>query len=120
MKTYLWTPTELQALPDGEALFLGPFAADTHASFTAQANDSGVPNPKLIVTVAPKAGTVNMVAVLPLNNPADAKAVSFEASDTCYPITANEWAQFQAEEAGHCRLPIQVWVVDGSKYTAPI
>ena len=115
-KRYLRDPTELLALPESDAKRLGLMGQGTHASFMLLAQRLGVPNPKLIITIARKNGMPSTVTV----TGEEAFNVTFDPGDQCYPIVASEWDQFLKDEPVYCRAPCQVWAVDGSKYTAPI
>jgi len=85
---------------DSEAQHLGKFKGLTYAEAAALAAKCGVSNPRLIITIHFKPETGKL--------------------DQTYPILQNEWGVFQMDEDAWCREPIEVYVVDGSKYTAPI
>lgn len=96
MRQYLQDPSHLQRLPESDAQKLGLFLDGTYAEYKAAAEASSIPSPKLIITIV--GATHNQ----------------------CYPILENEWERFQDDAPLYCTRPSEVWVVDGSKYTAPI
>lgn len=84
---------------------LGAMTEGAHASFQKQANAAGIPRPQLIITW-----------VFKISSPMGYQA----GAEVAYPISAGEWQDFLNDIPTYCVEPPLVYVVDGSKYTAPI
>ena len=120
--TYLWTPAEIRNLPSTEAHKFGLMQDFTYNNALAQAKTIFGSSGKLICTIEPPPNTTNNLQII-TGTGANSKSTPFEitANDTCYPIIREEWYVFlEDEKAGRVRHPMELWAVDGNKYTAPI
>jgi hypothetical protein len=97
--------TTKERLEEVAVLALGPMTGDSYAGFMTQAQASGLDLPQLMLEWVFKRST-------PMGYQAGAQVI--------YPISADEWEDFQNDIPLYCVAVPNVYVVDGLKYTAPI
>jgi len=119
-RTYLWKPYELPKLSTNDAVHLGLMKEMSHNDAITKARNSLGDNALLICTIEPYTNKKNELQIVGMDQNRDSIKYVIDAYDSCYPITRDEWEQFIHDEKTYCRNPIQLWAVDGSKYTAPI
>ena len=120
--TYLWTPKEIRNLSSTEAYKFGLMRDFTYNDAHFRAKTIFGNHAKLICTIEPQPNSTNKLQMI-TGTDTKSKSISFEitAMDTCYPILNQEWDVFlRDEKAGMVRHPMELWAVDGDKYTAPI
>ena len=120
--TYLWSPTEIRNLSPKFAHKFGLMRDFTYNNALARAKTIFGSSGKLICTIEPPSNTTNTLQMV-TGTGANVKSTHFEttARDQCYPISEMEWDIFiRDEKTGAVRCPMELWAVDGNKYTAPI
>ena len=124
VRKYLMCPSDIRALPPTDTYKLGNMHDTTYDKAMEQAkeNFSQCEEYLLICTIEFKPDTQNQVACETLDekfNVIQYKPIVFNANDQCYPISKGEWDEFLSDE-DKLRAPMELWVVDKTKYTAPI
>lgn len=79
----------------------------TYAQFMTMANQSGVSNPQLMLAMTWKKSQTAFLDIP-------------EGAQTVYPIADFEWNDFVSDIPTYMKVNPEVWVVDGSRFTAPI
>jgi hypothetical protein len=96
VKTYLWTPEDLER----EGTLLGSFRGSSYDDMQARAREVGLANgmghPALGLTLRLRPST--------------------GLNDQPYPVSPSEWDQFQFDEPSYCREPVRVYAFDGGKF----
>ena len=117
-RRYLMKPSELLELSQENGICLGQMNNTNYNNAITLARNKFNRHALLICTIEPVSNQKNQLQmIIPGQDP-----IPFEinASDTCYPISNEEWNQFILDEKTYCRNPMMLWAVDGEQFTAPI
>ena len=120
MVVYLWKPIDIRQLSiRQEVVYVGDLRDLQWQDVLSEMAKSPWTNPKVIITVEFKPNTTNKIT---MTSGQLTQHVEMEAIDQCYPLyEEEEWDKFKNDDInGTYRNPIEVYIADGNKYTAPI
>ena len=122
---YLMSPSDIRGLPPSDALRLGLMKDFTYKSaMKAAKKQFSAKIYLLICTIEFKSNTTQTFSSAIMDE--NLEIISKEpitytnTDDQCYPISDEEWSSFLGDENETTRTPMEIWVVDRTKYTAPI
>lgn len=120
---YLWKPSDIRSLNSTQAVKLGlmnQFKSYDEAKAKSKNLFNG--NERLICTIEVHPNSTTKFNIISMDYPLQTPTLAeFNANDSCYPISRQEWNQFLLDEKDNkVRTPLELWVVDRNKYTAPI
>ena len=124
-RKYLMVPSDIRALPSSDALKLGLMKDFTYKSAMKDAKKQfSAKKHLLICTIEFKSTTTQTISAAIMDE--NLEIISAEPiiytnpDDQCYPISDEEWSSFLRDDNETTRTSVEIWVVDGTKYTAPI
>ena len=119
MVTYLMKPSDIRSLSKDDAIRLGLMRDYKYEDAKLEAKNLFGEYGKLICTIERSIPVKSQLMII-----SDGKSTPYEMemSDSCYPIINEDWDQFLIDEKkpGIVSKPLEIWAVDGNKYTAPI
>ena len=117
MRDYIVSPSDIRSLSENDAKYIELVKNTTYSAALEKGKTFFGNNAKLICTIEFKNTAINEVSLV---SDKSSTNISFHPNDQCYPISKDEWDIFLSEEDEKLRTSMEVWAVDGRRYTAPI